>query len=104
MSKERPICPNCKSSRIRHKWIEKCHVPPTPKDITFDEHAETLKKNHPGGLFFISGDNESILLADEPEAYFKMKTISDYVQLVVFCEECGYTKVFDIEHKNKQSV
>lgn len=80
--KRRPVCPQCGGYRIKHRWVKKEPIPKF-RDISFDEHAEDLKKQL-GWIIVQGGD-------------LHFPKLADHSQLVIECEDCGFTKVFEIK-------
>lgn len=85
LEKKEPVCPNCGGHQIKHRWVEK-----TPKakivDVDLEEYAKELKQDL-GGVQIIHGD-------------LNWPRLEQYSQLVLECEDCGYTKTFDISAVN----
>ncbi|MCJ7635213.1 hypothetical protein MUP77_22840 [Candidatus Bathyarchaeota archaeon] len=81
---KRAKCPNCGANDIDFKWISK--VPKqTFKDTNFDEYAEALK------------ETKKPRSTDSGILDFRMfDSLSDYLQLVIQCKQCGYTETFNL--------
>lgn len=90
-----PVCPRCNSRNIKERVVG---MPPNRRfyEISLDEYAkqriEALQPKIPtvsgGPLLDIERISGDVILQNN-------------TQLVLRCESCGYTKVYDITKKEK---
>ena len=76
-------CPNCGSSKIDEKWVEQSESKEERKD--FDKYAQEKLKHPPDGNYFIMNTSDTIY--------------KNFIQFTLICQECGYTKVYDVNGK-----
>lgn len=88
---ERVICPHCGSSDIESRWVEQFGEPKI-KELDFEQYAEKLKER-------MNQKPYGINIIDNCTSY--TKTVKDYLQLVLECQRCGFTKVYDLDGKEK---
>jgi len=77
----RPECPQCGSQKIKDRWVkksEKIKIEP----ITLEDYAERLIKNR-GQLHLMCGTLDEL-------------RFGNYAQLVLTCEDCGFTQTFNV--------
>lgn len=77
----KPQCPQCGGHRIKDKWVEKPEIV-TVEPVSLEDWSKRLMK-HKDELGMMCGT------LDIPR-------INDYAQLVLTCEDCGFTKTFDV--------
>lgn len=85
---KRPKCPNCGLPHIKERWVRRSQETEI-KWINFDEYAEDMKQRETFQPFRFEGT-------------YTPPQLSDFVQLVIECEKCGFTKVYDIEGKKEK--
>ena len=89
-TEHRPECPQCGSQRIKDRWVkksEKIKVEP----ITLEDYAKQLIERWGDGVNACAGD-------------IHMAQLSDYSQLVLTCEDCGLTRIFDVPERVPQKA
>ena len=89
------ICPNCGSTNIKHRFVQKSSRKKTY--IGFDEYAEKLIAD----ARILSVPSECLWCDVYSHPVINLKNC---IQLVIYCEDCGYTKVYELEDKNGVSI
>ena len=88
---KRPACPNCGSYEIDNKWVKK-QLKQRYSNVNFSEHAKILQQIERGRL--TSGPIDGDISLNFTAIGMGTDKYSDYSQLVVRCNQCGYTEVF----------
>ncbi len=94
--KEVTICPNCKGNEIISIWVpnykDKIEI---IKEISIEDYAlneiENKKKENYSRYYF-SGSISFTDIYPSSDSILK-----NFIQLVLRCKNCGYTKIIDIE-------
>lgn len=79
-----PVCPNCRGSSFKERWVEKVGEKKEPTTIALKDYGKKKAQMPPPS--FIVG------------ATIEWPT---YIQLVLECNECGYTEVVPIPEAKK---
>ena len=90
-------CPNCKQHSFSSKWILK--IINTPKKVDINEYAKSVideqikaeqKVNYYNNIF-----TGTILGSGGIQPPTRTEVLNKYVQLIITCCSCGYTKVLE---------
>jgi len=101
MPKVETICPNCGSHLFSKKWISKSVDNVKVIDLdTFVQNAieeQVVEKQHKlygsiGGTLDVGTD----FFTGTINTRTKDQILADYVQLLISCDKCGFTRVVDI--------
>ena len=85
------VCPNCGSTNIKHRFVQKSSRKKT--HIGFDEYAENLKAD---ASIPPSVPSEYLWCDIYVHSTHSMINLKNCIQLVIYCDDCGYTKVYNL--------
>lgn len=79
--REAPQCPQCGSNRIKDKWVQKTEII-IVQPVPLEDWAKRLIKNR-DRLHLVCGTLDEL-------------RFGNYAQLVLTCEDCGFTQTFNV--------